>query len=269
MNLSRTLLAVTSLVLAACSGPEGNGTAQNGKDTPPAPATPVLSYTVAASFPHDTSSFTEGLSFYKGQLWESTGNYGGSHLYQTDLKSGKPVRKLSLDSALFGEGVIILRDTVYQLTWREHIVLVYDVNSLKKIKELPLQPEGWGLTTDGHELIASDGSSNLSFYEPGTFRLLRTQSVTDNGNLVSNVNELEWVNGFIYANVWGKDDLLKIDPASGQVVARLDLTQLTQRARSINPAADVANGIAYNPETKKLYVTGKYWPEMYELQFAF
>ncbi|RYY88197.1 MAG: glutaminyl-peptide cyclotransferase [Chitinophagaceae bacterium] len=267
MNLTRNLFAASLLLLAACNGPD-SGRSNDGQGTNQ-PAIPVIAYNVGGNLPHDTSSFTEGLSFYKGQLWESTGEYGESKLLQTDLNTGKAVRSLELDSALFGEGLVILRDTVYQLTWREHKVLLYDVNTLKKIKELPLQPEGWGLTTDGKELIASDGSSNLYFYEPGTFRLLRSQGVTENGNPVSNLNELEWVNGFIYANVWGKDDLLKIDPASGQVTARLDLKQLTDRAKNLYPGADVANGIVYNPDTKKFYVTGKNWPELYELQFAF
>ncbi|RYD97908.1 MAG: glutaminyl-peptide cyclotransferase [Sphingobacteriales bacterium] len=272
MNRTRNFFASLALLLAACNPNEGgtdhgtnNGTGNSG-DTP---GIPVISYNVAANLPHDTSSFTEGLTFYNGQLWESTGEYGESHLYQTDLATGKALRSVTLDSAMFGEGVALLRDTIYQLTWREHKVLVYDAKSLKKIHELPLQPEGWGLTTDGSALIASDGSSNLSFYEPGTFKLLRTQSVTENGNLVNQLNELEWVNGSIYANVWGKDDLLKIDPASGQVTARLDLSQLTQRAKSLYPGADVANGVVYNPDTKKFYVTGKNWPELYELQFNF
>ncbi|RYY63358.1 MAG: glutaminyl-peptide cyclotransferase [Chitinophagaceae bacterium] len=262
------LLSTLTVLLAACNG--GGGHDSGGNDsTATIPAIPVLSYTVAASFPHDTTSFTEGYTFYKGQLWESTGEYGESKLLQVDLNTGKPLRTVTLDSALFGEGVVLLRDTVYQLTWREHKVLVYDANTLKKIKELPLQPEGWGLTTDGKELIATDGSSNLYFYEPGTFRLLRTQSVTENGNYVNLLNEVEWVNGFIYANVWGKDDLLKIDPATGLIKARLDLAQLTQRAKARYPGADVANGVVYNPDTKKFYVTGKNWPETYELQFAY
>ncbi|RYY41341.1 MAG: glutaminyl-peptide cyclotransferase [Chitinophagaceae bacterium] len=265
MNLTRNLLAASLLLLAACNGTENPGTDTGSS----APTVPLLSYTVGGNLPHDTSSFTEGLSFYKGQLWESTGEYGESKLLLTDLKTGKALKTVTLDSALFGEGVVIVNDTIYQLTWREHKVLVYDVNTLKKLKELPLQTEGWGLTTDGNDLIASDGSSNLSFYEPGTFRLLRTQGVTENGNPVSNINELEWVNGYVYANVWGKDDLLKIDPASGQVKGRLDLSQLTARAKSLYPGADVANGVVYNPDTKKFYVTGKNWPELYELQFAF
>lgn len=270
MNLTRNFLAAATLLLAACNGPDqptnsgGTGTGTNGDG---AAVTPLVSYTVAANLPHDTTTFTEGLTFYKGQLWESGGNYGSSTLRQNDLQTGKALRSVPLDSALFGEGVVLMRDTAYQMTWREHKVLVYDVKTLKKIKELPLQPEGWGITTDGKEFIATDGSSNLYFYEPGTFRLLRTQSVTENGNYVNQLNEVEWVNGFIYANVWGKDDLLKIDPATGQVKARLDLSQLTQRARRLYPGADVANGIVYNPDTKKFYVTGKYWPEMYELQF--
>ncbi|TCJ19649.1 glutaminyl-peptide cyclotransferase [Flaviaesturariibacter flavus] len=228
--------------------------------------TPQISYTVAGAYPHDVTSFTEGLSFYKGELWESTGENGKSWLLQVDLASGARKKAVKLDEKYFGEGVIILRDTIYQLTYKEKTVLVYDAKTLQLIKSLPLaQPEGWGLTTDGTNLIASDGSSNLYYYEPGTFRLLRTQGVTENNMPVSMINELEYINGFIYANVWQTNEIVKIDAGSGQIVGRMDLSQLAVRAKAKNPNVDVLNGIAYNPDTKKFYVTGKNWPELYEL----
>jgi glutaminyl-peptide cyclotransferase len=227
-------------------------------------STPALPYNISGAFGHDTSSFTEGLNFYNGDLLESTGNYGRSHLLLFNLKSGKVNKQVSLSPEYFGEGTVMLHDTIYQMTWKEKKVFVYN-KDFKKIKELPLNYDGWGLTTNGKELIASDGSSNLYFYEPGTFRLLRMQGVTENGVPTANINELEYVNGFIYANQWQTNYIYKIDPGTGAIVGKMDLSELEQRAKAKYPGADVLNGIAYDPSSKKLYVTGKFWPEIYEL----
>lgn len=232
-----------------------------------APQTPVLSYTVVATYPHDTSSYTQGLEIRNGQLYEGTGNYGSSKLLQVDLKTGKAIKTLALDRRFFGEGITILHDTLYQLTWKEKVVFAYDAHTFEKLHEYPLNTEGWGITNDGKALIVSDGSSNLYFYEPGTFRLLRTQGITENGGLVNNLNELEYINGFVYANRYEYNEILKIDPASGQVVAKMDLSDLVNRVRSKDPQINVLNGIAYDSTTKKIYVTGKLWPELYEIQF--
>ncbi len=228
--------------------------------------TPIMSYSVVATYPHDTSFYTEGLEFYKGKLIEGTGNKGKSRLVEADLESGKIIRSVSLDNKFFGEGITIVNDTVYQLTWQEHVVHVYTADDFKKIKEFTLNTDGWGLTNDGKNLIASDGSSNLYFYEPSTFRLLRTQGVTENGGPAVNINELEYINGFIYANQWQYNYIIKIDPNSGQVVGKLDLTDLVNRVKIQAPYAAELNGIAYNPDTKKLYITGKYWPQIFEIQ---
>jgi glutaminyl-peptide cyclotransferase len=230
---------------------------------------PLINYTVAAVYPHDTSSFTQGLVFNKGQFLEGTGNYGHSKLYQVDLKTGNKIRQVALDPKFFGEGITVLNDTIYQLTWQENVVLVYTAKDFKKIKEFPLNTQGWGITNDGKNLIVSDGSSNLYFYEPSTFRLMRTQGVTENGAPAVNLNELEYINGNIYANQWQYNYILKIDPASGQVTGKLDLTELVNRVKAKDAQADYLNGIAYDPDTKKIYVTGKLWPELYEIQFNF
>jgi glutamine cyclotransferase len=148
-------------------------------------------------------------------------------------------------------------------------VHVYSVKDFKKIKELPLNTDGWGLTNDGKSLIASDGSSNLYFYEPSTFRLLKTQGVTENGSPAVNINELEYIDGLVYANQWQYNYILKIDPNSGQVVAKLDLTDLVNKVKAQAPYINELNGIAYNPQTKKFYVTGKNWPQIFEIQFHF
>lgn len=227
-----------------------------------------LSYSVLASYPHDTSSFTQGLAFWNGHLLEGTGEYGRSKVLQVDLQTGKATKAADLPNNLFGEGITIMNDTIYQLTWKEHVVNVYSAKDFKKINEFTINTEGWGITNDGKNLIVSDGSSNLYFYEPSTFRLLRTQGITEDGAPAVNLNELEYINSYVYANQWQYNYILKIDLNSGQVVAKMDLSDLANRAKAKNPAADVLNGIAYDSTTKKIYVTGKWWPELYEIQFA-
>ena len=262
-KLCLLLSFISILLFMGCNNSEDEG---NGA---PVKTTPVLSYSVVAVHPHDTSYFTEGLEFYNGYLLESTGNYGPSKLVKMDLATGKIIQQVDIGEKYFGEGITVLNDTVYQLTWKEHVVNVYTAKDFKKIKELRLNPEGWGLTNDGKNLIASDGSNNLYFYEPQTFRLLRVQAVTENEVPAVNINELEYINGFVYANQWQYNYILKIDPANGQVVAKMDLTELVKKIKIKDPHAQELNGIAYNPQTKKVYVTGKYWPELYEIQFNF
>ncbi len=228
---------------------------------------PVLTHAVVAAYPHDTASYTQGLEFYDGQLYEGTGNKGFSKLMQVDLKTGKAVKQVALNQKYFGEGITILNDTLYQLTWQEKVVFVYDAKTFQKIKEFSLNTQGWGLTNDGKNLILTDGGSNLYFYEPSTFRLLRTQGVTEGGSPAFNLNELEYINGYIYANKYQFNYILKIDPASGQAVAKIDLSDLVNRTASADPHADYLNGIAYDSAAKKIYVTGKWWPELYEIQF--
>jgi glutamine cyclotransferase len=264
MNRFFWLLMASCLFFMSC-----NNSDQDASTGTPAASVPVMSFNIGAAYPHDTSYFTEGLEFYQGDLLESTGMKGQSKLVRLSFPDGKLVREVKLDEQYFGEGLTVLRDTVYQLTWQERKVLLYAAKDFRKIGELPLRTDGWGLTNNGKELIASDGSSNLYFYEPGTFRLLRVQSVTENDVPVVNINELEYINGFVYANQWQYNYILKIDPNNGQVVGKMDLTPIVNNVKTKDPHADFLNGIAYNPETKKVYVTGKYWPALYELQFQF
>ena len=261
-NLRLLLVASCLLYISSCNNTDTDANGPDSNNT-----IPILSYSIAATYPHDTSLFTEGLEFYKGQLIESGGNYGSSKLVTYDLKTGKLSRQVPLNKEFFGEGTTVMNDTVYQLTWKEHVVHIYTANEFKKIREFPLNAVGWGLTNDGKTLIASDGSSNLYFYEPSTFRLLRTQGITENGNPAVNINELEYINGFIYANQWQYNYIIKIDLNSGQVIAKLDLTDLVNRVKAQAPYANELNGIAYNHETKKFYVTGKNWPQIFEIQF--
>jgi glutamine cyclotransferase len=255
--------SILLVCLVSCS----DGPDQNAAPPPPPPAS--LNYTIQKVLPHDTSSFTEGLLIYKGALYESTGNHGRSKLLKIDLNTGKVLKQLDLDQKFFGEGIVILRDTIYQLTYTERAVFVYTMD-FKKIKEYTITTDngqGWGMTTDGTNLIVDDGSSNLYFYDPSTFKLIKKLVVTDAGALGYNLNELEYIDGYIYANQWQLPYILKIDPSNGKVVAKVDLTDVWNRIQQKAPKADVLNGIAYDAETKKIYITGKNWPEMYEVQF--
>lgn len=228
-----------------------------------------ISCSVVNTYPHDTSSFTEGLLVYKGSLYESTGEYGRSKLMKVDLKTGKPLMSIDLDKKFFGEGIVIINDTIYQLTYQEKIGFMYSLKDFKKLGEFTFSsPEGWGMTTNGKEIIASDGSSNLYFYQPGTFRLLRSLSITEAGGLSFNINELEYIDGYIYANQWQAPYILKIDPVTGEIVGKADLTSIASAIKHNHPLADVLNGIAYDDSTKKIYITGKKWPELYEVQFS-
>jgi len=244
----------------------------NGVDTPTTPPPPQpasLSYTIQKVIPHDTSSFTEGLLIYKGSLYESTGDHGKSKLLKIDLNTGNVEKQLDLDQKYFGEGIVILRDTIYQLTYQEKAVFAYTMD-FKKVKEFTITTDngqGWGMTTDGTNLIVDDGSSNLYFYEPSAFKLIKKLPVTDAGALGYNLNELEYIDGYIYANQWQLPYILKIDPSNGKVVAKADLTDVWNRIQQKAPKADVLNGIAYDADTKKIYITGKNWPELYEVQF--
>jgi glutamine cyclotransferase len=237
---------------------------------------PLINYSVVQALPHDTSSFTEGLLVHDGQIYESTGTEPGMPISRKSLfgvvdpKTGKISAKAELDrNKYFGEGIAFLKDKVYQLTWTTKTGFIYDAKTFKKTGEfnIPVK-EGWGMTTDGTNLIMSDGTSNISYVDPATFRLVKIVGVTDNNGPVSNINELELINGFLYANQWQTNYILKIDPSSGKVVGRLDLTSLVNEAHNKYGTSDTLNGIAYDSATGKIYVTGKLWPNIYEIKFA-
>lgn len=253
------------LMLSGFLGIRCNNTDSTATETPTT-SIPIMSYSIIAALPHDTSYYTEGLEFYDSTLLESTGNYGTSKLLQLDPKSGKVLKQVKLSNNYFGEGITVLNDTLYQLTYKEDVVFVYDVKTFKKIKELPFKGEGWGLTNDGKNIIASNGSSSLYYYQPGTFNLIKVLNVTENGNPVININELEYVDGYIYANQYTLNNIVKIDPANGNVISKLDLTDFVNKMKT-DPHADVLNGIAYNKLNKKFYVTGKNFSQMLEIQF--
>ncbi len=263
-SFMKKLLFIAALTgFIACKNKDNNET-----DKPDPNAPKLMSYSIVATYPHDTSSYTQGLLIYKGDMYEGTGNYGYSKLKKVDLKTGKSQNEIVLDKKYFGEGVTILNDTVYQLTWKEKTVFVYTLKDFKKIKELTVDIEGWGLTNDGKNIIVSTGGSDLHYYEPSTFKLLKTQTVIESGSPSFNLNELEYIDGFVYANQYQFPYIFKIDPATGQIVAKADLTAMWDRIKAIDHDADVPNGIAYDAATKKMYITGKWWPELYEVQFS-
>ncbi len=261
------LYTLSAIILFSCNNNDsGKEPADNNglKVTNPV----FINYQILKAYPHDTSSFTQGLVFYNGKLYEGTGNYGDSKLLETNLETGKAIKSHPLEAKYFGEGITIMNDTVYQLTWKENTVFTYHAGSFKPGSRYTINSEGWGITNSDSLLYVTDGSSNIYVYQPGNFALLTTISVTESGTPVGNLNELELINGYLYANQWQTPYILKINPATGIVEGKIDLTAVWQRVKNIDPAADVPNGIAFNKEDGKIYVTGKLWPELYEINFS-
>jgi glutamine cyclotransferase len=263
--MKKTILPVLLFIsIVSCT----NNDNTSGDSLDNTPKTPMISYSVVNTLPHDTSYFLEGLEFYGGKLVESTGLEGKSKLVRYDPVTGKVEREVNLDAKYFGEGVTVFHDTIYQMTYKEGVVHVYTAKDFKKIKELPYtNGEGWGLTHDSTYLIGTNSGNSLHYYEPGTFKLVKSVGISENGVPAVNLNELEYINGFVYANQWQYNNILKIDPVKGEVVAKMDLSTIVQQEKAQNPNADYLNGIAYNPDTKKFYVTGKHWSKIYELRF--
>ncbi len=222
----------------------------------------LLEYNLVSSFPHDKNAFTQGFVIHNGQLYESTGQEN-SWIGIVNVKTGIADKKITLSKEYFGEGITILNNKIYQLTWQNKKGFVYDLNSYEKLNEFSYTSEGWGLTHNNAHLIMSDGTSKLHYLDTVTLKATRTIEVTYNGKPVNALNELEYFNGFVYANIWQTNWVAKIDPASGLVSGFLDFTKLAQQANLLNPNADVLNGIAWHAGTQSLLVTGKYWPYIY------
>lgn len=224
-------------------------------------------YEVVASYPHNPQSFTQGLEFEDGQLYEGTGEYGESRLLQVELATGKILREHKLGDLYFGEGITILGGKIYQLTWQNKKGFIYDLATFSPLGEFEYKTEGWGLTNNGRELIMSDGTAWLYFLDPETHKVIRQVEVLDRGRPVKKLNELEWAGDTIIANVWMTDELVQIDPASGKVISRVDLAGLLPKEER-GPDTDVLNGIAWDEKAAKLYVTGKNWPKLYEIKLV-
>jgi glutamine cyclotransferase len=214
--------------------------------------------------PHDRTAFTEGLAFWQGRLFESDGLYGQSILRELDPGGGE-LRQTALAAAYFGEGITILNSRLYQLTWKEHTCLVYDAASFQRQRELPYDGEGWGLTNDGTSLITSDGTEWLRYRDPASFRVARSLRVTSAGHPVQHLNELEYIHDEIWANVWPTSTIVRISSADGHVIAVLDASKLLEPALRSGNGDDVLNGIAFDPATETLLLTGKRWPVIYKV----
>jgi glutamine cyclotransferase len=227
---------------------------------------PVQSYKVIATFPHDTSSFTQGLVFASdGQMYESTGLQGESTLRRVDIATGKTLQRIDVPSQYFAEGLAMVGDELLQLTWQHKIGFVYDRATFKQKRTFAYKTEGWGIAYDGaSRLVMSDGSDTLTFLDPKTFAPVKTLRVTDAGSPVKNLNELEWIEGEIWANVWMTDRIARVSPNTGEVNAWVDLSTLFP-ASERRPPADVLNGIAYDKATRRIYITGKKWPRLYQI----
>lgn len=253
------------VLMISCNGCKSDKPDDEQQPPPAANEPKNIGYSIVNVYPHDTSSFTQGLQWHDGFLYEGTGLKGFSRLMKVNLQNGKAVQKISIDNSLFGEGITILNDKIYQLTWQEHKVLVYDLKTLKKIQEFEWPQDGWGITNNGKELIISTGGNNLYFINPDDFRILNTISVWSNYGPQGELNELEYVDGKVYANIYGQDHIVVINPGNGVVEARIDLSALKNNLTQYENT-DVLNGIAYDAAKKSFFITGKKWSSLFEVK---
>jgi len=267
VNMKKIILpAFILLALASCHN-DNKPEEETRPETTNLPK--ALTYNITNVYPHNTSSFTEGLEWRDSSLYESTGNYGQSKLLRTELKDGKVLKSMDVAKEFFGEGMTVLNGKIYQLTYKEQKCFVYNAKTFAKIGEFAYEGEGWGMTNDGKQIIMGNGSSNLYFRDPNTFKVTNIVGVTNNYGPVGNINELEYVDGFVYANVWMTFKILKIDPSSGHVVGEADFSGIKQKYFPELPedATDVFNGIAYDSVGKRFFITGKLWPKIFEVKF--
>jgi glutamine cyclotransferase len=221
---------------------------------------------VVATYPHDPSAYTQGLAIHDGRLYEGTGELGSSSVRRVEISTGKVEMIRPLDEAYFGEGITVLDDRLYQLTWHSQTAFVYELDAFNVLDTLQYDGEGWGLTHDGEHLIISDGSSSIRFLDPETLAVRKRLDVRENGRSVTRINELEYVDGEVWANVWHDDRIARICPVSGEILGWIDLGQLYPR--SARGPEDVLNGIAFDSTTGRLFVTGKNWPQLFEIEIV-
>lgn len=225
---------------------------------------PVYTYKVVNTYPHDRNAFTEGLAFEDDLLYEGTGLHGYSNLRSVKLETGEILQICELSPRFFGEGVTIYENKIIQLTWQSHIGFVYDKYSFKLLQEFNYPDEGWGITHDGNHLIMSDGTQTLHFLDPETFEEISQIEVYENDIPVTRINELEYIQGEIYANIWQTERIARIDPLTGQVIGWIDLEGILS-PEDHSETVDVLNGIAYDAKNNRLFVTGKFWPKLFEI----
>jgi glutamine cyclotransferase len=249
-------LFVCTLSGSSCNG--GGSATSNGK-------VPTYGYEVVKAYPHSTDAFTQGLEYRGGKLFESTGGEGESSLRLVDLETGKVLDKLDVPMPYFAEGLTLLNGKIYQLTWQNQVGFIYDANTLSKIGQFNFEGEGWGLTNDDQSLILSDGTSEIRFLDPDTFKVTKTIAVRDGNRPIQKLNELEYFNGEIYANVWHQDEIAIVNPQTGRVNGWVDLKGLLQPGEVSDPEA-VLNGIAHDATSQRVFVTGKLWPKLFEIR---
>jgi len=252
--LNKIPIALAFLLFIACSQ-------KSKKETPD----DLIEFTLIKAFPHDVTAFTQGLLIENGKLYESTGQTG-SWIAEVDLATGKQDKKIILDDKYFGEGITILNNKIYQLTWRSNEGFVYNAQTFAKLKNFNYSHEGWGITHNEKNLIVSDGTDVLHFLDTASLKDEHIIHVTDHGTKVDQLNELEFIEGFVYANIWQTAFIGQIDPATGKMVGRMDLSSLGQEVAKFNGSFDVLNGIAYEKKSKMLLVTGKLWPVLFALK---
>jgi glutamine cyclotransferase len=257
------LIILLSLFCVQCNG--GANTISPANNPPANGPVPTLGYQIVNIWPHDPNAFTQGLVYLDGKMLESTGQEGRSSLRNVELQTGKILKKVDIPEPYFAEGITLLNNKIYQLTWQHQLGFIYDAQSFQKVGEFKYDGEGWGLTTDGHSLILSDGSNRIRFLDPDSFRVTKTIAVLDGKSPVRELNELEFVNGEIYANIWHDDRIAAINPQTGHVNAWIDLTGLLQPGDVQDPEA-VLNGIAFDQSGNRLFVTGKLWPRLFEIK---
>lgn len=277
------ILSIAMLGAVACSG--GTNAGKTNTATPAATPLPVYGYEVVNTYPHDERAFTQGLFYHDGFLYESTGEYNSSSLRKVELATGKVLQKVDLPKDNFGEGSVLFGDKIYMITWREGIARVYGVNDLKQVGEFSYQGEGWGITTDGTSLIMSDGTHILTFLDPATFRSQKKMPVMADGKPLFLLNELEYVKGEIWANIWHSEEketsttqgrfpnigkpnyIARIDPKSGNVVGWIDLAGISPDDQR-GSTEKTLNGIAYDAAGDRIFVTGKNWKRLYEIKLT-
>lgn len=260
-----SLVAVTFLFLVS----SGCRTGAVANHSPGANAAkdgiPKYGYEIVNTWPHDKGAYTQGLVFHEGKLLESTGQEGRSSLRRVEPETGRVMKKIDVPRPYFAEGITFFKGKIYQLTWQHQLGFVYDAESFEKLGEFSYRGEGWGLTNDGNSLIMSDGTNRIRFLDPDNFQVKKTISVLDGRSAVSSINELEYVHGEIYANIWHEERVARIEPQTGRVLGWIDLMGL--RALSdANHNEAVLNGIAYDEDNDRLFVTGKLWPKLFEIR---
>jgi len=259
----KIILLMCAVCLVACGSRSASKQRSAQVPTPPA----RYGFRIVATYPHDTAAYTQGLFWHEGALIESTGEYGRSTLRRVDLETGEAAQKTALPDNVFGEGSVLLDGKIYVLTWEQYRCFVYDPVTFTQVGEFAYKGEGWGLTTDGSKLYMSDGTANITVRNPDTFAEERTFAVRNEGRPVQYLNELEWIDGRIWANVYMTNEIVVIDPADGRVEGIIDLTGLLSHLVITN-TTDVMNGIGYDPTTGRIFVTGKNWDKLFEIKIS-